>query len=263
MAESQHATRRDWSRNETLAAFNLYLRTPFGRLHARNPEIAALARVLGRSPGSVAMKCCNLAALDPTIQQKGLQSTSALDRTLWDEFHRAPEDVGYQTELAFAAAMGLEPRDNQPAIPPTPSVIETDREVLRKVRITQRLFRETILAGYAGSCAICTLSAPALLVASHIVGWAVDAAQRMNPRNGICLCSMHDRAFDTGIIDISDKLTVRVTGRCELDKSHRVANEMIYRFDGQAVRLPQRWLPDLQLLQRRREIMRLDDQEQT
>ena len=28
---------KPWSRDETLAAFNLYCRTPFGRLHARNP----------------------------------------------------------------------------------------------------------------------------------------------------------------------------------------------------------------------------------
>jgi hypothetical protein len=27
-----------WTRDETLVAFNLYCRTPFGRLHARSPE---------------------------------------------------------------------------------------------------------------------------------------------------------------------------------------------------------------------------------
>ena len=39
--------RRNWSRDELLAAFNLYCRTPFGRLHRGNPDIIALAGRLG------------------------------------------------------------------------------------------------------------------------------------------------------------------------------------------------------------------------
>ena len=39
-----------WTRDETLVAFNLYCRTPFGRLHARNQEIIELASALGRTP---------------------------------------------------------------------------------------------------------------------------------------------------------------------------------------------------------------------
>jgi len=32
--------------------------------------------------------------------------------------------------------------------------------------------------------------------ASHIVPWAEDERNRLNPRNGLCLNALHDRAFD-------------------------------------------------------------------
>ncbi len=50
---------------QALVAFNVYCQLPFGKLHARNPEIQRIASLLGRSPSSLAMKCCNLASLDP------------------------------------------------------------------------------------------------------------------------------------------------------------------------------------------------------
>jgi putative restriction endonuclease len=252
------AKRRNWTREETLAAFNLYARTPFGRLHARNPEIISLARQLGRTASAVAMKCCNLAALDPALQSrgiKGLRGISDLDRQVWGDFHRCPEDVGYESEISFAKTM-RQPlrmaREDDPVV----AVAGTDREVLRRVRVTQHLFRGMILSSYRERCAVCTLPARELLVASHIVAWAVDEANRMNPRNGICLCSLHDRAFDTGLIDIDGDYRVHVTRRCRVDRNHGIAKAMLYHFDGTSITLPDRWLPDPELLaQHRRQLV--------
>jgi hypothetical protein len=251
--------RRKWTREETLAAFNLYARTPFGRLHARNPEIVELARQLGRTPNSLAMKCCNLAALDPALQSrgiKGLRNISDLDREVWDEFHSSPEIVGYESEIAFSKATRQPPRmlrENDPLV----VIASTDRNAIRRVRVTQHLFREMVLSSYKEQCAICTLPARELLIASHIVGWAVDEANRMNPRNGICLCSLHDRAFDSGLIDVDETYKVHVTPRCAVDRNHRVAKEMLYGFEGVSLTLPERWLPDPSLLARRRELLGL------
>src|SRR4051794_16285136 len=94
-----------WTREQTLAALNLYCRTPFGRLHARNPAIVRLAAAIGRSPGAVAMKCCNFASLDPGLAARGIRGlakVSKLDVELWQEFHRKPNDIGYESEQAAA-----------------------------------------------------------------------------------------------------------------------------------------------------------------
>jgi hypothetical protein len=57
---------RDWTRDELIVAFNLYCKLPFGRLHAKDLRVRELAAALGRTPGPVATKLVNLAALDPT-----------------------------------------------------------------------------------------------------------------------------------------------------------------------------------------------------
>ena len=60
-----------WTRDQLLVAFSLYCRLPFGRLHARNPEIIAIADAIGRTPGALAMKLTNIASLDPEITSTG------------------------------------------------------------------------------------------------------------------------------------------------------------------------------------------------
>ena len=58
-----------WSREETILAFDLYCRTPFGKISQGNPEIIKLAHLLGRTPGSVGLKMHNLAHYDPEFFQ--------------------------------------------------------------------------------------------------------------------------------------------------------------------------------------------------
>src|SRR6202050_553904 len=59
------AKNKDWTRDEHILAFNLYCKIPFGRQHSRAPEIIELAKLLGRSPNSVALKLNNFSRLHP------------------------------------------------------------------------------------------------------------------------------------------------------------------------------------------------------
>jgi putative restriction endonuclease len=68
--------RKAWTRDELLIAINLYCKTPFGRIHVRNPEIIELAKLLGRTPGSVSYKLANFANIDPTLERKGASHVS-------------------------------------------------------------------------------------------------------------------------------------------------------------------------------------------
>jgi len=67
------AAGRRWTRDELLVSHNLYRKLPFGHLHARNPVILQVGAKLDRSPGSVAMKLCNLASLDPALRARGIR----------------------------------------------------------------------------------------------------------------------------------------------------------------------------------------------
>lgn len=50
-----------WSREETILAFDLYCRTPFGKISQGNLKIIKLVHLLGRTPDSVGLKMHNLA----------------------------------------------------------------------------------------------------------------------------------------------------------------------------------------------------------
>lgn len=247
----------NWSYGHTLAAFNLYCRTPFGKLHARNPEIIRLGREIGRTANAVAMKCCNLASLDPSLQArgiKGLSKVSKLDHDVWGSFHEDPERIGYESALAFSQIMSSQP-PMLSACDATRLFHITEKSAVRRVRVTQHLFRKMILASYGGSCSICGLSVPKLLVASHIVSWADDEENRMNPRNGICLCAIHDRAFDAKLLNLSEDFSVEISDRIDAVKDDKAAQEMLLRYDGRKLRLPERWLPDPALLIKRRALL--------
>ena len=237
--------RTNWNREQTLAALGVYCRTPFGKLHARNPEIIQVAAALDRSPSALAMKCCNLASHDPAQRARGisgLSKASKLDRQIWNEFQNDPEAVSFEAESALAALSHreLEMADSVE----WEDVRGLDLERMTRVRVNQSFFRTMILAGYRTSCAVCELPVQTLLVASHIVPWSVDPDNRMNPRNGICLCSLHDKAFDRGLLTLDEELHIGLSHSIhELPESETVESYFL-RFDGRCLKLPDRWTPD-------------------
>lgn len=71
-----------WSREELVLALNLYNRTPFGRMHLSNPDVVALADLIGRSPSSVALRLANFAHLDPGLDRHGMSGVSERARAV-------------------------------------------------------------------------------------------------------------------------------------------------------------------------------------
>jgi len=246
---------RPWTRDEVLVAFNLYCRTPFGRLHARNSEIIRIAQMLGRTPSALAMKCCNIASFDPALQErgvKGLRKAARLDREVWESFEQDPERLGFESEVAFARAVNVERRTSDKI--EWEDIEGLEREAVTKVRVNQHLFRSIVLSGYRGMCAVCQLPMVPLLVASHIVPWSTDKLQRMNPRNGICLCSLHDRAFDTGILHVQEDYTICFDESLKEFGESEVVGRFFTCYEGMKIQLPDRWYPDPLLLKRREEL---------
>ena len=71
-----------------------------------------------------------------------------------------------------------------------------DVEVKARARLGQGYFRKMVLHNFDYKCCVTGLNVPQVLRASHIVGWAEDKANRMNPENGLCLSATYDAAFD-------------------------------------------------------------------
>jgi hypothetical protein len=247
--------RRPWSRHELVVVFNLYCKLPFGQYHRQNREVVQLANLLGRTPSAVAMKLCNFASFDPTHQQRGvtgLGNASRADKAVWEEFNSDWNRYAVESERAYRELVGASVED-LPEVPTISGPDSTTRDIptgpteiqrIQNVRLGQAFFRSAILAAYGEQCCICLLPCKALLVASHIIPWAKREALRLDPRNGLCLCALHDRAFDRGLISVDNQICVLVS--CQLDKylPHGILDSGFIQFRGQPIRLPEKFQPD-------------------
>ncbi len=86
------------------------------------------------------------------------------------------------------------------------------------------------------------LDDPRLLIASHIVPWKKDKANRLNPRNGLCLSAFHDRAFDQGLITVMPDLKIRVSKSLSHSKSN-FCKMTLLSLEGVSIHLPEKFLP--------------------
>ena len=114
----------------------------------------------------------------------------------------------------------------------------SSRIVQTKARIGQNLFRKAVLSSYDFKCCITGLSVPDLLIASHIIPWREDVSNRLNPRNGLSLSVLHDKAFDIGIITINDNMTVRVSQKYFKNTDSFFASSLI-EYEGKPISLPE------------------------
>ena len=242
-----------WTREHLLIALNLYRKLPFGQLRHGNPLVVETVKKMGRSPSSLSMKLCNLASFDPVLQArgvKGLVGASQQDRRMWDEFHDqlamlGPEseqllhdlftnDEEREVDFLHGDKVRLEPSNR--LVAPSGST-ETTSTV--KVRRGQQFFRQSILNAYGVRCCISGINVPRLLVASHIKPWRDFPAERLDPRNGLCLSSLHDAAFDSGLITLDEKLTVVLSKRLEKFFPQPALEQSFVPFEGQRIHLPE------------------------
>ena len=242
-----------WTRQQLLVALDLYTRLTFGQLHHRNPEILKCAEVIGRSPSALAMKLSNIASLDPAITstgRTGLRSTSALDREMWDEMQSDWDHFALEAQKAMVAFSGVQSDEDD--LDEGSDYSGSDVVTLTKIRVGQRFFRRAVLSAYNVQCCITGLATPALLVASHIVPWRDDPLNRVNPKNGLLLSALHDKAFDVGLITIDDDLTVRVSDKQSPADDPFFSNS-IGIYDGKPIRPPEKFTPDTKFLAYHRE----------
>lgn len=253
--------RKGWTRDELVLAFNLYCKTPFGRIHTGNPEIIGLAKLLGRTPSAVSWKLANFARLDPSLQSrqiKGASHGAAAEIEVWNEFDSDWEKLAYESERLLAKL--TERKIGETFEDDFDEILRDgkERKSMVKVRVNQGFFRQSVLAAYDAKCCITGLAIPQLLCASHIVPWAADVHNRVNPRNGLCLNPIHDRAFDRGLITITPEYKIVVSRSIKLTRGDGAAKSFLLDYAGRSIRLPNRFRPDPAFLKYHNEKIFLD-----
>ena len=244
--------RNNWTRQELIIAFNLYCKIPFSKINYKHKEIIELAAAIGRTPSAVAWKLVNFASLDSTLAERGIKgATNAgkLDKQIFEEFNHNWIELVEESEQLYAEI--LHKREEIVTEESDNIVFREGKEKERmvKTRINQSFFRQSVLASYEFSCCVTGTSISELLVASHIIPWAKDEVNRLNPTNGLCLNSLHDKAFDRGLITIMPDYTIKISDKLMKEKKNTFINENFASFESKKILLPKRFLPNPQFLE--------------
>ncbi|WP_018613255.1 HNH endonuclease [Segetibacter koreensis] len=244
---------RAWTRDELILALNLYLKLPFGKLHSRTPEIIHLARIIERTPGSVAMRLNNFASVDPYHIGRGVKGLSGGKKQvdpIWNEFINSKDELLFESERILA-------EKEQQTIESKYEDILTGTENLKgetkirevKTRVNQNVFRQIVIANYSGRCAVTGIDIPDLLVASHIIPWSKNEEQRLNPENGICLSALYDKAYDKGYIGINENFEMLLSTSLHTKQKEIFYHQYFKPLIGKKIILPTKYYPNKNFLQ--------------
>ncbi len=252
-----------WTRDQLLVAFNLYCKIPFSKTKANNPSVIRVARLINRSPASVAMKLGNFGSFDPALQSKGitgLSRASRADREIWDEFNQDWAKLSIESELAAERLVAGIERKSGSKVQTATSVSRESAQLeeilagpsettrLVKVRLHRRFFRESVLASYGSTCCVCSNPVPELLTAGHIVPWSAREDLRANPRNGLCLCCLHHSAFDCGLWTVNELYEVQLSSELEGYLPNKTLESSFVLYSGTMIRMPDKFSPEQHFL---------------
>ncbi len=225
-------------------------------MHKGNEEVKKLAAILGRrTPDSVAMRLTNFASVDPYHQQrgvKGMEGGRAQVEPIWNEFINNQEDLAFESERLLADFQHKTIEELHPEIEFNLKDLKGEvrvREV--KIRVNQGLFRQMILKTYENRCAISGIDLPELLVAGHIIPWAENEKERLNPENGLCLSNLYDKAYENGLLCIDTSYRILLSYRLKEASTKPFFQTYFGRFEHKPIHLPKSYKPNTDFLQHR------------
>lgn len=245
-------SRNLWTRDELLLTFNLYLKLPFGQLHKNRQEVKDLAQIMGRSASSIALRLVNFAACDPILKKRGIKGMSGGAKQcqpIWDEFFNNREEILYESECILEKLKNYSSQTLADTfLNDNVSSLGIDKQANVKRRINQFLFRRIVLVNYNYTCAISGIDIPDLLIASHIIPWAINKAERLNPKNEICLSPLYDKAFDSGLISIDNKYRIILSPKLKLNQNKNYFQKYFSSIENEQIKLPQKYMPEIDFL---------------
>lgn len=243
--------RRNWTREETIIAFYVYCIIPFESSSKTNPTVFHYANLISRTPSALNMKIGNIGRLDPYLKKKGITGLThgaKMEEVVWDEFNSDREGLVYEAEKIIDKLSDKSVEDVYLKSYEIDYSSEYKRRLV-KTRINQGFFRSSVLSAYNNTCAITNIKINEFLVASHIKPWAVDKKNRLNPHNGICLNSIHDKAFDKGLITIDNKFRIIISSRLKEYYSNKFIDDVFKKYDYQKILIPKKFKPSSDFLE--------------
>jgi len=229
-----------WTKEELMLAYNLYCKIPITDINLQNNEIIRFAEILNKTPKEIAKRFKNFSKLDASV--KIIENIDKEDLNIWNLFNVDWKESAYKSENKL---LELENKLNN--ISDFPKGKERERIV--STRVNQTFFRMAVLTSYQNECCITRLPFVELLNASHIIPWAIDETNRLNPRNGLCLNALHDKAFDRGFITVLPDYTIKISDCICAVLDNKSVTEYFMNYQNKKIFLPNRFLPEKSFLE--------------
>lgn len=248
------ATRKLWTRDELILVFNLYLKIPFGKFHYSTKEVIELSNLMkDRNPNAVSMRLSNFASVDPYHQRRGilgLKGGIKQVQPIWDEFHNNKEELIFESERILAEIQETSIENKFEKILEGTEELKGKTKIREvKTRVNQNVFRQIVLANFNNKCAVTGFNNTDFLIASHILPWAKDKENRLNPQNGLLLNNLHDKAFENGYLGIDQDFKILICSDLRNSGDIFVQNNFAAYHKKEIIR-PERFLPDIKFLER-------------
>jgi hypothetical protein len=131
-------------------------------------------------------------------------------------------------DALFAALFDQPAPEGVAPNPMTPASVQTGWQLATvRARVGQAAFSESIKTLYGNTCCFpgCNVTDRRFLVGCHIARWSDNEKLRGELGNGLCLCLMHDRAFEIGLFTLDENYRVYLNPR-EISSDSPVVNEL-------------------------------------
>jgi len=244
--------RDNWNKEQLVVALNLYWKIPYNKISgSSNQLIINTAPLINRTPAALAYKLMNFTSLDAEKQKignKGKSAASSSDKEVWNEYFGNWEKLAFDSSLILSKIQNKSIEQIAEIEPDFEFKEGREKERIVKTRINQNDFRQRILASYNEKCCITGISITSLLVASHIIPWSKNKEERLNPKNGLCLNNIHDKAFDKGLITISTDFKIILSDSILQKKKDLSIQKYFIEYENQSIILPDRFLPSQDFL---------------
>jgi predicted restriction endonuclease len=84
------------------------------------------------------------------------------------------------------------------------------------------------------------------------VPWRSDKRNRLNPRNGLCLSAIHDKAFDSYLFTLSNDWRVLLSRKIK-DTKDKFLQEVFWTIEEKQMELPEKFGPDRIFVEKHRQ----------
>jgi putative restriction endonuclease len=239
--------RKNWSYLETALCLKVYLESGRKVPTKTFPGIIELVNLTSRTADSIILKMANFRSLDDSVDSKGMAHVSELDRIIWSTLEKSPrklKEIWDESVSNPSTKTKISNRDISIVFDPVKTGVARNSV---DTRIGQEAIRSLTLRNYGYACSFCGLDYPDLLMASHIIPWGERSDTRGVLSNVICLCAIHDRAFDRGLLTIDDNYKILVSTKIN---KYAETKAIFTEISGKKISLPKdkRMVPDLQFL---------------